>query len=73
MPTRGVNNAGSPASAPASGPERANHLHYNPYPYTASPGQPKICEAGNERYAAGRTVIGNASDHWGTRTRGGSG
>jgi ABC-type transporter Mla subunit MlaD len=73
VPTRGVNNEGSPASAPASGPERANHLHYNPYPYTASPGQPKICEAGNERYAAGRTVIGNASDHWGTRTRGGPG
>jgi ABC-type transporter Mla subunit MlaD len=69
VPTSGVNNEGSPSSAPANGPERANHLHFNPYPYTASPGQPKICEAGNEKYAPGQTVIGNAADHWGTTTR----
>jgi ABC-type transporter Mla subunit MlaD len=73
VPTSGVNNEGSPASAPAGGPERANHLHFNPYPYTASPGQPKVCEAGNEKYAPGQTVIGNAAARWGSTTRGGSG
>jgi ABC-type transporter Mla subunit MlaD len=69
VPPTGANNEGSPASAPANGPESANHLHFNPYPYTASPGQPKICEAGNEKYARGQTVIGNAAEHWGTTTR----
>jgi ABC-type transporter Mla subunit MlaD len=79
VPTSGPNNEGSPASAPANGPERANHLHFNPYPYTASPGQPKgLCEAGNEKYVPGQTVIGNAAAHWGKTTagqleRGGSG
>jgi virulence factor Mce-like protein len=58
-PPSGPNSEGSPASAPASGPEKADHLHYNPYPNTASPGQPRECEAGNEHYIAGRTVIGN--------------
>jgi len=67
------NNEGSPASAPANGPGRANHLHYNPYPYTASPGQPRICAAGNEKYAPGQTVIGNPSEFWGTTTRNESG
>ncbi len=37
-----------------------NHLHYNPYPNVAGPGQPQECEAGNETYAAGQTVIGHA-------------
>ncbi|HEV2944707.1 MAG TPA: MlaD family protein [Solirubrobacteraceae bacterium] len=37
-----------------------NHLHYNPYPNVAGPGQPKVCEAGNETYAQGQTVIGHA-------------
>ena len=32
-----------------------NHLHSNPYPNTAAPGQPKECEAGNERYEVGVT------------------
>ncbi len=36
-----------------------NHLHANHYPNTAAPGQPQECEAGNERYVAGRTVVGN--------------
>jgi hypothetical protein len=35
-------------------------LHTNPYPFTAAPGQPAACEAGNEVYAPGRQVIGNA-------------
>jgi ABC-type transporter Mla subunit MlaD len=56
---QGPNNEGGPSSAPADGPSAENHLHTNPYPNTAAPGQPRECEAGNEPYAAGRTVIGN--------------
>ncbi len=60
VPTpQGPNNEGSPSSGPADGPTEANHLHANPYPNTASPGQPKECEAGNERYIRGQTTIGN--------------
>ena len=58
---QGPNNEGGPSSAPADGPSVENHLHTNAYPNTASPGQPKECEAGNEPYARGRTVIGNVS------------
>jgi virulence factor Mce-like protein len=56
---QGPNSEGAPASAPANGPTADNHLHSNPYPNTASPGQPKECEAANEPYARGKTVIGN--------------
>jgi hypothetical protein len=35
-----------------------NHLHFNPYPYVGGPGQPQVCEAGNESYVTG-TTIGN--------------
>jgi ABC-type transporter Mla subunit MlaD len=56
---QGPNNEGGPSSAPADGPTADNHLHTNPYPNTAAPGQPRECEAGNEPYAAGRTVLGN--------------
>jgi hypothetical protein len=56
---QGPNNEGVPASAPANGPAIDNHLHVNPYPYVAAPGQPRTCEAGNEAYASGRTVLGN--------------
>jgi hypothetical protein len=60
VPTpQGPNNEGSPSSGPANGPTEANHLHANPYPNAAAPGQPKECEAGNEHYLAGQTVIGN--------------
>ena len=64
----GPNNEGSPASAPADGPERDNFLHYNPYPNTASPGQPRECEAGNEPYTAGQQAIGNPPGNQGTHT-----
>ena len=37
-----------------------NHLHYNPYPNVTGPGQPQLCEAGNETYVPGKAVIGNA-------------
>jgi hypothetical protein len=67
----GPNNEGFPASAPANGPstEKAfvnsnavndtNHVHANPYPNVAGPGQPKLCEAGNETYEKGKAVTVN--------------
>lgn len=55
----GPDNEGGPSTKPADGPTVENHLHVNPYPNTASPGQPRECEAGNETYDAGRTIIGN--------------
>ncbi|HYJ22857.1 MAG TPA: MlaD family protein [Solirubrobacterales bacterium] len=69
-PPEGLNSESGQASAPANGPEFNNHLHYNPYPNTGAPGQPNGCEAGNERYKSGQTVIGNAAETWGTTTRG---
>jgi virulence factor Mce-like protein len=71
-PPEGPNSEAGPSSAPASGggPDRKNYLHFNPFPNTAAPGQPDVCEAGNEKYEPGRTVIGPASELWGTRTRG---
>ncbi len=69
----GPNNEGYPASVPANAPSeevnlitkqvfdnKGNHAHINPYPNVAGPGQPKVCEAGNETYLAGTTVIGNS-------------
>ena len=56
---QGPNNEGSMSSGPANGPNLENHLHSNPYPNSAAPGQPKECEAGNEPYIKGQTVIGN--------------
>jgi virulence factor Mce-like protein len=72
-PPSGPNAESAPASAPANGPEGKNHLHYNPYPDTAAPGQSRECEAGNERYTSGKTVIGHASQVWGNTTRTGEG
>jgi virulence factor Mce-like protein len=69
-PAEGPNSESSPASAPANGPDSANHLHFNPYPNTAAPGQANGCEAGNEKYVRGETVIGNAAEVWGETTRG---
>jgi virulence factor Mce-like protein len=67
----GPNSESGQAAAPANGPERNNHLHYNPYPATGAPGQERGCEAGNERYTPGKTVIGPALETWGNTTRGG--
>lgn len=67
-PPNGPNAEGAPASAPANGPESLNHLHYNPYPRTAAPGQGGVCEAGNEKYARGQTIIGHSPKLWGTQT-----
>jgi phospholipid/cholesterol/gamma-HCH transport system substrate-binding protein len=65
---QGPNNEGGPSSAPANGPGRDNFLHTNPYPNTASPGQPRECEAGNEGYPVGRQAIGNVPGNQGTAT-----
>ena len=70
IPTpEGRNNEGGPSSAPADGPSEENHLHTNPYPNTAAPGQTQECEAGNERYLTGQTVIGNQPGNQGTLTQ----
>jgi ABC-type transporter Mla subunit MlaD len=88
LPPTGPNSQGGPSSAPAAGPSpdatlsgvyqpqyNDNFLHANPYPNVAGPGQPKICEAGNEVYPEpkelgeeGRTFIGHAARVSGTRT-----
>jgi hypothetical protein len=71
-PPEGPNSESGQASAPANGNanERENHLHYNPLPNTGAPGQTRGCEAGNEEYKPGVTVIGNAPNVFGTTTEG---
>jgi virulence factor Mce-like protein len=68
----GPNNEGEPSSAPANGPTVMNHLHFNPYPNTAAPGQPNECAAGNEDYtkSTGKTTIGNGDSTGRTKTDG---
>jgi phospholipid/cholesterol/gamma-HCH transport system substrate-binding protein len=68
----GPNNEGEPSSAPADGPNPQNHLHFNPYPNTAAPGQTHECEAGREDYrqTSGKTLIGNQPGNQGTKTNG---
>jgi virulence factor Mce-like protein len=60
-----------PSAGPANGggSSPVNFLHYNPYPNTASPGQPRECEAGKEGYAPGQT-IGNIPGNQGITTQG---
>ena len=67
---QGPNNEGGPASKPADGPTTDNHLHANPYPNTAAPGQDKECESGNEDYVIGKTLVGNVPGNQGTVTQG---
>jgi virulence factor Mce-like protein len=62
----GPNNEGGPSSAPASGPDTANHLHNNPYPNVGAPREDNECEAANEKYLAGQTVLGNVPGNQGT-------
>jgi hypothetical protein len=70
-PPEGPNSLSSFAGAPANDPaDRRNHVHFNPYPQTAAPGQGNVCEAGNEKFAVGKTVIGHSPELWGTTTRG---
>jgi virulence factor Mce-like protein len=75
-PPDGPNNEGQQAAAPANGggTDSRNYLHYNPYPNTAAPGQPRECEAGNEDIGGGydpdRQQIGNIPGNQGTITDG---
>jgi virulence factor Mce-like protein len=71
----GPNAEGAPSSAPANGGSQAvgsskvvpnNFLHANPYPNVGGPGQPKECEAGNEKFLAGQTVVGNVPGNTGS-------
>jgi virulence factor Mce-like protein len=69
-PPEGPNSESTFASAPANEAGNAkNHLHFNPNPQTAAPGQGKVCEAGNEKLVKGETVIGHSPELWGTTTR----
>jgi ABC-type transporter Mla subunit MlaD len=68
-PPEGPNSESGQASAPADG-ANGNHLHYNPLPNTAAPGQTRKCEAGNEKFAEGQTVIGEAPEVWSEETEG---
>jgi phospholipid/cholesterol/gamma-HCH transport system substrate-binding protein len=71
-PPQIANSEAGPSTGPADGPQTndprtANSFfHANPYPNTAAPGQPRECEAGNEGYLAGKTVIGNVPGNQGT-------
>jgi phospholipid/cholesterol/gamma-HCH transport system substrate-binding protein len=71
-PAKGPNAESGIASAPANGPDPLNHLHSNPYPNTASPGQTHECEAGNEHWGKtfGVTTIGHSPGNDGTKTSG---
>jgi len=69
-PPEGPNSESTFASAPADDPaDKENHLHYNPVPQAAAPGQNKVCEAGNEKFVRGETVIGHSPELWGTTTQ----
>jgi virulence factor Mce-like protein len=71
VPTpQGPNSESGASSAPADGPADANHLHANPYPNAAAPGQEKECEGGNEPYTLGKTIVGNVPGNQGTQTSG---
>jgi len=67
---QGPNSEGGPSAAPANGPAQDNHVHLNPYPHTAAPGQPRECEAGNEPYLRGQTVTSNVPGTQSTKTEG---
>jgi virulence factor Mce-like protein len=67
------NNEVTPSRRPAGGRSQrgtSNFLHYNPYPNTASPGQPRECEAGREPWLPNRRVIGNVPGNQGVITEG---
>lgn len=67
----GPNNEGFPSAVPANGPSTekesstsskirdSDHVHLNPYPNVAGSGQPRVCEAGNEKYEIGKAIDGN--------------
>ena len=63
VPSQKIYTTPDTSTADAHGP-----VHVNPYPYTASPGQPDACAAGNEPYSGASALIGNPSRLLGTRT-----
>jgi ABC-type transporter Mla subunit MlaD len=71
---QGPNNETGPSSAPSNGggPDLVNSsrnfIHTNMYPNTAGPGQPRECEAGNEKFIPGHQEIGNLPGSQGTST-----
>jgi ABC-type transporter Mla subunit MlaD len=70
---QGPNSESGPSSGPANDPNPANpsnHLHTNPYPNSAAPGQTNECEAGNEPYFTGKTMLGNIPGNQGLVTDG---
>ncbi len=71
-PPEGPNSLSSFACAPANDPRRSAKTisTSTPIPRRLRPGQGKVCEAGNEQFATGKTVIGHAPELWGTTTRG---
>ncbi len=71
QPALAPNSAVGPTAAPSNGQGglATNFLHYNPYPNTASPGQTRECEAGNEGFPGG-TTIGNIPGNQGIHTSG---
>ena len=66
----GPDSESGPSAKPANGPTPSNHLHANPYPNTAAPGQAHECEAGNEPYLVGKTIVGNVPGNQGVVTSG---
>ena len=74
----GPNNEGLPSSAPANGPSvrtrlrqpptiiNNNHLHANPYPNVAGPGQPPNVKPATRPTSPGQAVIGNVPGTTGT-------
>jgi hypothetical protein len=71
----GKNNVGLPSSGVADGPQKWNHLHFNPYPNAGQAGQPDQdgkpeCEAGREPWNETQTIIGHAKGNQGTKTSG---
>jgi virulence factor Mce-like protein len=63
----------APSSTPYTstslvGGNKHGPLHFDPYPNTASPGEPKECSAGKEPYSTSTSVIGNPAKNVGTAT-----
>jgi virulence factor Mce-like protein len=58
-----------PYLTPDTNPQDAHGpLHVDPYPNTASPGQPRECSAGNEPYSGAHAAIGNPPGNVGIKT-----
>ncbi len=68
-----VGGEAGPSSTPytstsLAGGNKHGPLHFDPYPNTASPGQPVECAAGKEPYSPSQATIGNPSRNVGTAT-----